>query len=120
MHAPMGRLRIWGAVPAAMRGAAEWNMGEMPPQLRRAGLPVRRGGWVGGWGVLNMLTTTTRRRWRNRNGGGQDSGVADLWERGGAPCAVRKVPFSTPSSHGSQGPEFCTPDAVLNGSCTLL
>ena len=28
--------------------------------------------------------------------------------------------FSTTGSYGSQGPEFCTPAAVLNGSCTLL
>ena len=28
--------------------------------------------------------------------------------------------FSTASSPGSQGPEFRTPDAALNGSCTLL
>ena len=35
--------------------------------------------------------------------------------------AVRKVGwFSTAGSHGSQGPEVCTPDAVVNGSCTLL
>ena len=27
---------------------------------------------------------------------------------------------TTAGSHGSQGPEVCTPDAVLNGSCTLL
>ena len=41
---------------------------------------------------------------------------------GGAPCAVHGLCprcaksrlFSTTSSHGSQGPEFCTPDAVLN------
>ena len=25
--------------------------------------------------------------------------------------------FSTTGSHGSQGPAFCTPDAVLKGSC---
>ena len=45
-------------------------------------------------------------------------------DRGGAPCAVRALHeqwlFFTPGSHGSQGPEFCTPDAVLTGSCTLL
>ena len=28
--------------------------------------------------------------------------------------------FSTTGRHGSQGPEFCTPDAVLNGSCLPL
>ena len=47
---------------------------------------------------------------------------------GGAPCAVpalcprcvKSRLFSTAGSHGSQGPEFCTPDAVLNGSCTRL
>ena len=39
---------------------------------------------------------------------------------GGAPRAVRSRLFFTTGSHGSQGPEFCTPDAVLNGSCTLL
>ena len=42
---------------------------------------------------------------------------------GGAPCAVRCAKsqlFFTNGSHGSQGPEFCTPDAVLNGSCMLL
>ena len=33
-------------------------------------------------------------------------------------CA--KSLFSTTGSPGSQGPEFCTPDAVLNGSCMLL
>ena len=36
-----------------------------------------------------------------------------------ARCAKRRL-FSTPGSHGSQGPGFCTPDAVLNGSRTLL
>ena len=34
-------------------------------------------------------------------------------------CGKRR-PCSTPGNHGSQGPELCTPDAVLNGSCTLL
>ena len=34
-------------------------------------------------------------------------------------CAKRRL-FSTAGSHGSQGPELCTPDAVLTGSCTLL
>ena len=34
-------------------------------------------------------------------------------------CAKSRL-FSTAGSHGSQGPEFCTPDAVLNGSRTLL
>ena len=34
-------------------------------------------------------------------------------------CAKSRL-FSTTGSHGSQGPEFCTPDAVLNGSCMLL
>ena len=34
-------------------------------------------------------------------------------------CAKSRL-FSTPGSHGSQGPEFCTPDAVWNGSCILL
>ena len=34
-------------------------------------------------------------------------------------CAKTRL-FFTPDSHGSQGPEFCTPDAGLNGSCTLL
>ena len=33
-----------------------------------------------------------------------------------ARCAKSRL-FSTTSSHRSQGPEFCTPDAVLNGSC---
>ena len=28
--------------------------------------------------------------------------------------------YTRDACHGSQGPEFCTPDAVLNGSCTLL
>eukprot|EP00670_Eutreptiella_braarudii_P020435 CAMPEP_0174354940 /NCGR_PEP_ID=MMETSP0811_2-20130205/22169_1 /TAXON_ID=73025 ORGANISM="Eutreptiella gymnastica-like, Strain CCMP1594" /NCGR_SAMPLE_ID=MMETSP0811_2 /ASSEMBLY_ACC=CAM_ASM_000667 /LENGTH=35 /DNA_ID= /DNA_START= /DNA_END= /DNA_ORIENTATION= len=32
---------------------------------------------------------------------------------------VKSLLFSTAGSHGSQGPELCTPDAVLNGSCTL-
>ena len=36
------------------------------------------------------------------------------------PRCARSRLFSTASSHGSQGPEVCTPDAVLNGSCTLL
>ena len=42
-----------------------------------------------------------------------------LW---GAPCprCAKSRLFSTTASHGSQGPEFGTPDAVLNGSCTLL
>ena len=41
--------------------------------------------------------------------------------KGAAPRAVRTVGwFSTAGSHGCQGPELCTPDAVLNGSCTLL
>ena len=35
------------------------------------------------------------------------------------PCAQSRL-FSTASSHGSQGPEFRTPDAVLNGSCMPL
>ena len=35
-------------------------------------------------------------------------------------CCAKRRQFSTPGSHGSPGPEFCTPDAVLNGSCTLL
>ena len=34
-------------------------------------------------------------------------------------CAKKRL-FSTAGSHGSQDPESCTPDAVLNGSCTLL
>ena len=34
-------------------------------------------------------------------------------------CAKSRL-VSTTGSHGSQGPEFCTTDAVLNGSCTLL
>ena len=34
-------------------------------------------------------------------------------------CAESRV-FSAPGSHGSQGPELCTPEAVLNGSRTLL
>ena len=34
-------------------------------------------------------------------------------------CAKSQL-FSTTGSHGSQGPEFCNPDAVLNGSCMLL
>ena len=36
-----------------------------------------------------------------------------------ARCAKIRL-FSTTGSHGSQGPEFCTPHAVLNGSCMLL
>ena len=36
-----------------------------------------------------------------------------------ARCAKRRL-CSTAGSHGSWGPEFHTPDAVLNGSCTLL
>ena len=36
-----------------------------------------------------------------------------------AHCAKSRL-FSTTGSHGSQGPEFCTPDAVLNSSCTPL
>ena len=36
-----------------------------------------------------------------------------------ARCAKSRL-FSTTGSHGPQGPEFCTPDAVLNGSCTRL
>ena len=35
------------------------------------------------------------------------------------PCATSRL-FSTTGSHGSHGPEDCTPDAVLNGSCPLL
>ena len=34
-------------------------------------------------------------------------------------CPQRRL-FSTAGSHGSQGPELSTPDAVLNGSCTPL
>ena len=34
-------------------------------------------------------------------------------------CAKSRLSSIT-GSHGSQGPEFCTPDAVLNGSCMLL
>ena len=34
-------------------------------------------------------------------------------------CAESRL-FSTAGSHGTQGPECCTPDAGLNGSCTLL
>ena len=34
-------------------------------------------------------------------------------------CAKSRL-SSTTGSHGSQGPEFWTPDAVLNGSCILL
>ena len=34
-------------------------------------------------------------------------------------CAKSRL-SSTAGSHGSQGPEFRTPDAALNGSCTLL
>ena len=34
-------------------------------------------------------------------------------------CAKSRL-FSTTGSHGSQSPKFCTPDAVLNGSCTSL
>ena len=40
--------------------------------------------------------------------------------RGRTLCCVKSRLFFTTGSHGSQGPEFCTPDAVLNGSCTLL
>ena len=40
--------------------------------------------------------------------------------RGCTVHCVKSRLFSTPGSHGSQGPEFCTPGAVLNGSCTLL
>ena len=36
-----------------------------------------------------------------------------------ARCANSRL-SSTTGSHGSQGPEFCSLDAVLNGSCTLL
>ena len=34
-------------------------------------------------------------------------------------CANSRL-FSTTGSQGFQGPEFCTPDAVLNGSCMPL
>ena len=34
-------------------------------------------------------------------------------------CAKRRL-FSTAGSHGSQGPEVCTPEAVLNGSCMFV
>ena len=34
-------------------------------------------------------------------------------------CAESRL-FSTAGSHGSQGPELRTPDAVFNGSCTSL
>ena len=34
-------------------------------------------------------------------------------------CAKGRL-CSTAGSHGSQGPELCTPDAVLNGSCMPL
>ena len=34
-------------------------------------------------------------------------------------CAKSRL-FSTTGSHGSQGPELSSPDAVLNGSCILL
>ena len=34
-------------------------------------------------------------------------------------CAKSRL-FPTTGSHGSEGPEFCTPDAVLSGSCMLL
>ena len=54
---------------------------------------------------------------------------AHLWGR--TVRCMKSWPFSTTDSHGicfvwsdachgSQGPEFCTRDAVLNGSCTLL
>ena len=36
------------------------------------------------------------------------------------PRCAKSPLFSTPGSHGSQGLEFRTPDAVLNGSCTPL
>ena len=36
------------------------------------------------------------------------------------PCCAKSRLFFTTGSHGSQGPEFCTFHAVLNGSCTLL
>ena len=45
-------------------------------------------------------------------------GVGGLWHLG-ADCAKSRL-FSTTGSHGSPGPALCTPDAVLNGSCTLL
>ena len=35
------------------------------------------------------------------------------------PCAKSRL-FPTAGSHGSQGPEVGTSEAVLNGSCTLL
>ena len=37
-----------------------------------------------------------------------------------APPLCEEWLFCTAGSHGSQGPELRTPDAVLNGSCTLL
>ena len=48
--------------------------------------------------------------------GGRPGGAhRALWAR----SAKRRL-FSITGSHRSQGPEFCTPEAVLNGSCTLL
>ena len=38
-----------------------------------------------------------------------------------SPCQyTRDFLFESDACHGSQGPEFCTPHAVLNGSRTLL
>ena len=48
----------------------------------------------------------------------------DVWPGGAhralCPRCAKSRLFSASSSHGSQGPELCTPDAVLNGSCPLL
>ena len=90
------------------------------------------GGWVGlVRGRLFKFDFSCTKFWVKKScfgvGGCEEGGTPPfLWE--GAPCAVpalcpgcAKSPlFSTAGSHGSQGPEFCTPDAVLNGSCTLL
>ena len=77
-----------------------------PACLLRGGGVWRRGKGQG----------TMGRRWR-RKGSVQEMKGA---HRALCPrCAKRRL-FSTAGSHGSQGPELRTPDAVLNGSCALL
>ena len=63
----------------------------------------------------NTITTALMLDWEKSNCTGPTPDPQAL--QGGALCAVparRSRLFSTPGSHGSQGPEICTPDAVLS------
>ena len=57
---------------------------------------------------------------RSAGGEGEEGGHTQGGIRGRTVRCAKSRLFSTPGSHGSRGPELCTPDAVLNGSCTLL